>query len=172
MSVTRSPLTLWSITSAALHVPSSAWNRRVGSSKGVSTSSRDVSRSGSRNPCREHPAIHPARPRARAARACTRPRRWRGPGNNGSRRRAGAWDTGAKGRDERYSWDWFRQNEPVAIALMPSRRDHFPETLARLGHFCRKLSMSGQCGGSLTIRCEKQARTSPKRKGGRAAPVL
>jgi len=30
------------------------------------------------------------------------PRRWRGPGNNGSRRRAGAWDTGEKGRDETY----------------------------------------------------------------------
>ena len=46
MSVTRTPLTLRSITSATLHVPSSAWNRRVESSKGVSTSSRDVSRSG------------------------------------------------------------------------------------------------------------------------------
>ena len=46
MCVTRTPLTLRSITSATLHVPSSAWNRRVESSKGVSTSSRDVSRSG------------------------------------------------------------------------------------------------------------------------------
>ena len=68
MCVTRTPLTLRSITSATLHVPSSAWNRRVGSSKGVSTSSRDVSRSGSRNPCREHPAIHPARPSSSSSR--------------------------------------------------------------------------------------------------------
>src|SRR5208282_501085 len=45
----------------------------------------------------------------------------------------------------------FRQNEPTTIALMPSRRDHVPETLARVGRFCRKLSMSGQCGCSLKI---------------------
>jgi hypothetical protein len=42
MSVSRTPLTLRSIISAPHHVPSSAWNRRVGSSKGVSTSSRDM----------------------------------------------------------------------------------------------------------------------------------
>ncbi|MGZ3382145.1 MAG: hypothetical protein ACXVBB_18020 [Isosphaeraceae bacterium] len=34
MSVTRTPLTLRSITSAALHVPSSAWNRRGGKLQG------------------------------------------------------------------------------------------------------------------------------------------
>ena len=52
------------------------------------------------------------------------------------------------------------------------KKHHFPETLARLGHFCRKLSMSGQCGWSLTIRCEKQARVSPKRKGSAQRSVL
>jgi len=41
-----------------------------------------------------------------------------------------------------------------------------PETLARLGRSCRKLSMSGQCGGPLSFRCEKQARAPPKRSGG------
>src|SRR5271157_467974 len=41
------------------------------------------------------------------------------------------------------------QNEPLAIALLPSRRDQVPEPLARLGKSCRKLSMSGSCGGSL-----------------------
>src|SRR5208337_5315449 len=32
---------------------------------------------------------------------------------------------------------------------MPSRRVEIPETLARLGQFCRKLSMSRSCGWSL-----------------------
>ena len=50
MSVTRTPLTLRSITSADLPVPSSAWNRRTGSSRVANTSSSDVSRSGSRIP--------------------------------------------------------------------------------------------------------------------------
>ena len=50
MRVARTPLTPRSITSAALPVPSSAWNRWVGSSRVASTSSSDVSRSGSRIP--------------------------------------------------------------------------------------------------------------------------
>ncbi len=50
MSVTRTPLTLRSITLAALPVPSSAWNLWVGSSSVANTSSSDVSRSGSRMP--------------------------------------------------------------------------------------------------------------------------
>jgi len=62
------------------------------------------------------------------------------------------------------------QNEPTTIALVPSRRDQVPETLARLGKSCRKLSMSGSCGWSLTIRCVTQTRASPKRKGS-ARPV-
>jgi len=62
--------------------------------------------------------------------------------------------------------DRFRQNEPTTIALMPLRRDRLPETLARVGRFCRKLSMSGSCGRSLTIRCETQTRAPPRRKGG------
>src|SRR5271157_2168977 len=49
---------------------------------------------------------------------------------------------------------------------MPSRRDHFPETLARVGRSCRKLSMSGSCGWSLAIWCETKTRASPKRQGG------
>jgi len=61
--------------------------------------------------------------------------------------------------------DRFLQNETIAIALVPSRRDQVPETLARLGRSCRKISMSGQCGGSLIIRCGTQARASAKRTG-------
>ena len=60
------------------------------------------------------------------------------------------------------------RNEPVAIVLMPSRRDHFPETPARVGQSCRKLSMSGSSGASLAIRCDKTARVSPTPKGGAA----
>src|SRR5208337_1922942 len=41
-----------------------------------------------------------------------------------------------------------------------------PETLARLGQFCRRLSMSGQCGVSLSIRCDKQAHAPPMPEGG------
>jgi len=41
-------------------------------------------------------------------------------------------------------------NQPVAIALLPSRRDHFPEKPARVGQSCRILSVSGSCGGSMT----------------------
>ena len=59
------------------------------------------------------------------------------------------------------------RNEPVAIVLMPSRRDHFPETPARVGQSCRKLSMSGSSGASLAIRCDKTARVSPTPKGAR-----
>jgi hypothetical protein len=43
-------------------------------------------------------------------------------------------------------------NQPVAIALLPSRGNHFPETVARVGQSCRKLSMSGSCGWSFPIR--------------------
>ena len=50
MSVTCTPLTLRSITLAALPIPSSAWNLRAGSSRVANTSSSDVSRSGSRIP--------------------------------------------------------------------------------------------------------------------------
>jgi len=66
----------------------------------------------------------------------------------------------------RIDGDRFRQNEPIAIALVPSRRDQVPEPLARFGQSCRKLYMTGSCGWSLPIRCEKQARASPKPKGG------
>ena len=60
----------------------------------------------------------------------------------------------------------------IANAFMPSRRDHLPETLARVRRFCRKLSMSGQCGWSLIIRCEKQARAPPKRRAARGVSIL
>ena len=43
-----------------------------------------------------------------------------------------------------------QQNEPRTIAHMPSRREQLPVTLARLGRPCRKLSMTGWRGGSLT----------------------
>src|SRR5271165_7267625 len=43
-------------------------------------------------------------------------------------------------------------NQPVAIALLPSRGNHFAETAARVGQSCRKLSMSGSCGWSFPIR--------------------
>src|SRR5271157_2474007 len=64
------------------------------------------------------------------------------------------------------------RNEPVAIVLIPSRRDHFPETPARVGQSCRKLSMSGSSGASLAIRCDKTARVSPTPKGGARVCVL
>src|SRR5208283_3824732 len=59
-------------------------------------------------------------------------------------------------------------NQPVAIALLPSRGNHFPETAARVGQSCRKLSMSGSCGWSFPIRYEVKARASlrPRRKSG------
>jgi hypothetical protein len=59
MTVTRTPLRPRPTTSAALPVPSSAWNRRAGSSRVASSSWSDVSRSGSEHPHREHTAIHP-----------------------------------------------------------------------------------------------------------------
>ena len=68
--------------------------------------------------------------------------------------------------EEMPSSGWSVRNEPIAIAHIPSRREQFPETLARVGRFCCKISMLGQCGWSLTIQCEKQARAPPKRKGG------
>ena len=51
-------------------------------------------------------------------------------------------------------------NQPVAIALLRSRRDHFPEKPARVGQSCRKLSVSGSCGCSFPIRYEVKARAS------------
>jgi DNA-directed RNA polymerase specialized sigma24 family protein len=50
MSVTRTPLTLRSITSAARPAASVAWNRRAGSSRVARTSSSDVARSWSSTP--------------------------------------------------------------------------------------------------------------------------
>jgi hypothetical protein len=158
MSVTRTPLTPRSITSADPRGPSSACNRWVGSSSVASTSSSDVSRSlGVEDPCREHPAIRPpcgqqlARTQGGAA--------------------GGVKVTMDRGEEQAHAipgskavmisiGSWFRQNEPIAIALMPSRRDHLPETLARVGQFCRKLSMSGSCGWPLTNRCETQTRAA------------
>ena len=70
--------------------------------------------------------------------------------------------------EEMPSSGWSVRNEPIAIAHIPSRREQLPETLARVGRFCCKISMSGQCGWSLTIRCEKLARAPPERKGGAA----
>jgi hypothetical protein len=173
MSVTRTPLTLGSITSAALQVPISAWTRRVGSSKGVSTSSRDVSRSGFRNPCREHPAIHPppgqqleqfARTQGRAAGGVQITM------DRGEEQAHGI--PGGKAVKRCLDRAGSARNEPVAIVLMPSRRDHFPETPARVGQSCRKLSMSGSSGASLAIRCDKRARVSPTPKGGARVCVL
>src|SRR5271157_93759 len=57
-------------------------------------------------------------------------------------------------------------NQPVAIALVQSRRHHFPETPARVGQSCRKLSMSGSCGCSFPIRYEVKARASLRPQGG------
>ena len=62
--------------------------------------------------------------------------------------------------------DRFRQNKPMAIALVPSRAAQVPEALATVGQFCRKLSMSGPCEGSLAIRCDTQAHALPKPKDG------
>src|SRR5271166_4958197 len=62
--------------------------------------------------------------------------------------------------------DRFWQIEPIAIALVPARRDQVPETLARFGQSCRKISMSGSCGWSLPIRCEKRPARRSKPKGG------
>ncbi len=50
MSVTRTPLTLRSMTSAVLPAPNSAQNRWQGNSRVASTSSSVVSRSGSSTP--------------------------------------------------------------------------------------------------------------------------
>ena len=58
-------------------------------------------------------------------------------------------------------------NQPVTIALLPSRGNHFPETPARVGQSCRKLSMSESCAESLAIRCKTQARAAPSRKAAR-----
>jgi len=58
------------------------------------------------------------------------------------------------------------QNKPNAIALVQSRKGQVPETLARLGQPCCKLSMSGSGGWSLTMRSKMQVRVPPKRKGG------
>ena len=71
-----------------------------------------------------------------------------------------------KARDESDRWCRFWRNELNAVAFVPSRRDQVTETLSRFGRSCNKLSMTGSCGWSLTIRCEKQARASP---GGKAA---
>ena len=57
-------------------------------------------------------------------------------------------------------------NQPVAIALLPSRGNHFPETAARVGQSCRKLSMSGSCGWSFPIRYEVKARASLRPRSG------
>jgi hypothetical protein len=56
-------------------------------------------------------------------------------------------------------------NQPVAIALLPSRRDHFPEKPARVGQSCRKLSMSGSRGCSFLIRYEVKASASLRPQG-------
>ncbi len=65
------------------------------------------------------------------------------------------------------TWAAARRDDAALKARFQARL-HFtlPETLARVGRFCRRLSMSGSCGGSLAIRCEKQARAPPRRKGG------
>ena len=91
-SVTRTPPTVRSITSAVPPVPRSAWNRRTGSSRVAKHLVEGRFPLGVEDPAREKPGNPcPARPAARATRACTRPRRWRGRGNNESRRRAIAW---------------------------------------------------------------------------------
>ncbi len=54
--------------------------------------------------------------------------------------------------------------------VAPSNPD-FPETAARVGQSCRKLSMSGSCGWSLAIRCEEQARVPPQAERRRAVCV-
>jgi len=75
------------------------------------------------------------------------------------------WIPGGKAVIEGIVWSWFRRTNPLR-SLMPSRRDHLPETLARVGRSCHKLSMSGSCGWSLTIQCETQVRALLKLKSG------
>ena len=55
-----------------------------------------------------------------------------------------------------------QQNQPRTIAHMPSRREKLPETLARLGRSCRKLSMTGSRGGSLTTSAPVPGSPTPR----------
>ncbi len=63
MTVTRTPFTLRSITSAALPVPSCAWNRRGELQRGEHLVGRRFPL-GVEDACREHPAIHLAAARS------------------------------------------------------------------------------------------------------------
>src|SRR5208282_2842223 len=87
-----------------------------------------------RNPCPEHPAIHPppgqqlerfARTQGRAAGGVQVTM------DRGEEQAHGI--PGGKAVKRCLDQAGSARNEPVAIALMPSRRDHFPETPARVG---------------------------------------
>jgi len=54
------------------------------------------------------------------------------------------------------------KTQPRTIAHMPSRREKLPETLARLGRSCRKLSMTGSRGGSLTTSAPVPGSPTPR----------
>ena len=117
--------------------------------------------------CREHPVIHPPPGQQLERFARTQGRAAGGVQVTWIEEKSRAWNTWRKGREKMPYRAGSARNEPVAIVLMPSRRDHFPETPARVGQSCRKLSMSGSSGASLAIRCDKTARVSPTPKGGR-----
>ena len=68
--------------------------------------------------------------------------------------------------------DRFWQNEPLAIALVPSRRNQVPEALSRFGESYCKLSMSGLSGEFLAIRYKKRPARHPCQKAARGVSAL
>ena len=157
LTVTRTPLTPRSITTAALPVTSSAWNRRAGSSRVATTSSSDVSRSGSSNP-----VVSTRQSIPRPGQQLEQLARTQGGAaggvqltmHRGEERANGI--PGEKPVMRAVDGARFWRNELNAIALVPSRTDQVPETLSRSGQSCRTLCMSGFCGCSFSIRCEKR----------------
>jgi len=63
-------------------------------------------------------------------------------------------------------------NEPVSIALMPSRRKQIPDEAARVERSYRKMMMYGYRGGSLAIHREIVPRAPPEGRAARGTRVV
>ena len=123
--------------------------------------------------CREHPAIHLARGQQLEQLARTQGRAVGGvvvTMDRGEEQAHGI--PGEKAAMRHIDGDRFWQNEPLAIALVPSRGNQVPETLSRFRESYCKLSMSGLSAEYLAIRYKKRPARRPCQKAARGVSAL